>query len=139
MEFQKFTSHYIIRIERDEEIVQTLSDFCENQQIYLGKISGIGAVKEAEIGFFEVASKQYHSNIMRGDLEITNLAGNISKMSEKPYLHLHVTLSNNEHKCFGGHLNRAIVSATCEIILEKIDGKIDRFFDEEIGLNLLQL
>lgn len=39
---------------------------------------------------------------------------------------------------FGGHLNRAIVSATCEIIINIIDGKVDRYFDKEIGLNLFK-
>ena len=39
---------------------------------------------------------------------------------------------------FGGHLNRAIVSATYEMIINVIDGKVDRYFDEEIGLNLFE-
>ena len=39
---------------------------------------------------------------------------------------------------FGGHLNEATVSATCEMVIEIIDGKVDRYFDEEIGLNLFR-
>lgn len=39
---------------------------------------------------------------------------------------------------FGGHLNRTIVSATCEMVINIIDGKVDRYFDEEIGLNLFK-
>ena len=40
---------------------------------------------------------------------------------------------------FGGHLNRAIVSATCEMIIDVIDvidGTVDRIYDEETGLNI---
>lgn len=37
---------------------------------------------------------------------------------------------------FGGHLNRAIVSATCEMIIDVIDGTVDRIHDEETGLNI---
>jgi len=39
---------------------------------------------------------------------------------------------------FGGHLNRAIVSATCEMVINIINGKVDRYHAEEIELNLLQ-
>ena len=37
---------------------------------------------------------------------------------------------------FGGHLIRAIVSATCEMIIDVIDGTVDRIYDEETGLNI---
>lgn len=38
----------------------------------------------------------------------------------------------------GGHLTRANVSATCEMIITIIDGKVDREKDEVTGLNLFK-
>lgn len=32
----------------------------------------------------------------------------------------------------------AVVSATCEMVITIINGTVDRYFDEEIGLNLFQ-
>ena len=39
---------------------------------------------------------------------------------------------------FGGHLTRAVVSATCEMIVEVSDGIIERKFNDEVGLNLFE-
>ena len=60
-------------------------------------------------------------------------------MNGKIYLHIHVNLADEEHRTFGGHLNEAVVSATCEAIIEEFEGEVDRFFDEKIGINLMDV
>ena len=45
---------------------------------------------------------------------------------------------DEQGRVFGGHLNEAIVSATCEMVVEVIDGQVDRAFDEDVGLNLFK-
>ena len=45
--------------------------------------------------------------------------------------------SNSKYNAYGGHLNSAIISETDEIVIEEIGGKIEREFNEEVGLNLL--
>ena len=45
--------------------------------------------------------------------------------------------SNSKYDAYGGHLNSAVISGTGEIVIEEIGGKIEREFNEEVGLNLL--
>ena len=52
---------------------------------------------------------------------------------------MHLSAGNDQGEVFCGHLNKAIVSATCEMVIQVINGQVDRYFDEEIGLNLLKL
>jgi len=139
MEFKKFGNKFIIRIDRGEEIVETLKKFCEHNKITLGSVTGIGATNKVKIGLYNVDLKQYFSKELLGNYEIAPLYGNISTMNKEVYLHLHINLCDSAHNSFGGHLNSAVVSATFEGIIEQIDGEVDRKLDEEVtGLNLIK-
>ena len=138
MEFRKFGNKYVLRLEKGEEVVESIKKLCKENNIKLGAISGIGATNKAVVGLFETGSKEYHSKELTGNMEITGLVGNISEKDGEVYLHLHITLADQNHNVFGGHLNSAVISATGEIIIDAIEGNVDREFDEEIGLNLFK-
>ena len=136
MDYKKFGSKYFVRLDKGEEVVGKLKKFCQEHEIKLGWIKGIGAVNEIKVGLFETNGKTYHTKELRGDHEITSLSGNISSKDGEVYLHLHINLADKEYKTYGGHLDSAIISATGEIMIESIEGEIDREFSEDIGLNL---
>ncbi|HSH35512.1 PPC domain-containing DNA-binding protein [Schnuerera sp.] len=138
MEFKKIGSKYVVRLEKGEEVVESIKALCEKEEIKLGTITGIGAVNKAVIGLFETSTKEYHSKELTGDMEITSLLGNISQMDGEVYLHLHITLADHNYNVHGGHLTSAVISATGEIIIDTIEGVVDREFDEEVGLNLFK-
>lgn len=99
-------------------------------------MSAIGAVGSFTAGVFDTKTKQYRANEFEGNFEIVSLSGTVDRMNGAYYAHLHMSAGNEKGEVFGGHLNRAVVSATCEMTLTLIDGEIDRCFDEEVGLNL---
>ncbi|GAH72901.1 unnamed protein product [marine sediment metagenome] len=137
MKFKKIGNKWILRIDKGEEIVETLKQFCKENKIKLGTISGIGATDRVTIGLFNTRSKQYYSQELIGDYEITNLSGNVSTMNGEIYLHLHISLADSKYNAYGGHLNSAVISGTGEIVIEEIEDIIEREFNEDIGLNLL--
>ena len=47
-----------------------------------------------------------------------------------------MTASDITGRVVGGHLNRARISVTCELVITVTDGTVDRFLDESIGINL---
>jgi len=138
MEYRRFGDKYVVRLNRGEEIIESLTKLCKENHIKLGRVTGIGAANKVKIGLFNVETKEYHSTELTGDMEILNLSGNITQMDGEVYLHLHITLGDEENRAFGGHLNSAVISATCEIVIDVIDGVVDRVHDEEVGLNLLK-
>lgn len=138
MEYKKYGSKVLVRLDPGEEVVAGIAAICEKENICLGVVSGIGAVGKATIGLFTPDTKEYHSSTLEEAFEITALVGNVSMMDGKFYQHLHITLADINHNAFGGHLNEAIVSATAEIWIDIVKGDIDREFSETVGLNLLK-
>lgn len=137
MKFKKFGNKWVVRIDKGEEVIQTIKKVCEDNKIKSGSLSGIGAIDRVSVGLFNTKSKQYQSQELIGEYEITNLSGNISTMNGETYLHLHIGLSDSKYNAYGGHLTSAVISGTGEIIIEEIDGEIEREFNKEVGLNLL--
>lgn len=139
MRYRKLGPAIILRLDRGEEIVSTLKDFCEEQEIRFATVQGIGAVDNAVIGIFAAKTKEYHTTTPSGDHEITSLTGSITTMDNKPYLHLHITLSDATYLAFGGHLTSAVVSGTCEIFIHTFPDRLDRTYDAGVGLNVFDL
>ncbi|WP_022660628.1 PPC domain-containing DNA-binding protein [Paucidesulfovibrio longus] len=138
MESKQFGTRILVRLDPGDEVVASVMRACEEYGVKLGMVSGIGAVGRAVIGLFRTDTKVYIKSELKGAFEIVSLLGNVSTMDGKTYLHLHANLADEKHQCFGGHLNEADVSATAEIWIDAVEGGIDRYFDEKIGLNLIK-
>lgn len=139
MRYKRFGDTVIVRIDRGEEILEKVKELAEKENIKLATIAALGAVNEFTVGVFNTDEKKYYANEFSGAFEIVSLTGTISTMNGQFYSHLHMSAGNDCGEVFGGHLNRAIISATCEMTVTVINGEVDRYFDEDIGLNLLAL
>ncbi len=138
MQYKKFGKTIVIRMDKGEEVVSSLKSICQKEDIKLASVSAIGAVNDITVGVFNPDTKQYKSNRFTGNFEIVSLSGTVTTMKGIPYIHLHMSAGNGEGKVFGGHLNEAKISATCEMVLSLIEGEVEREYSEEIGLNLFK-
>lgn len=139
MKYKRFDNTIVVRIDRGEEILEAVAELAERESIRLASISALGAVNEFTVGVFNTAEKKYYANEFSGAFEIVSLTGTINTMDGKFYAHLHMSAGNDKGEVFGGHLNRAVISATCEMIVTVIDGEVDRYHDDDVGLNLFKL
>ena len=138
MEYRRFGDTIVARIDKNEEIIEKIREIALSEKICLASVQALGAIGEFTAGLFQTEEKKYLSNHFQGSFEIVSLTGTINTMDGNFYCHLHISAGNEKGQVFGGHLNRAVVSATCEVVIRVIDGTVDRYFDEEIGLNLFQ-
>lgn len=138
MEYKKFGDTYIIRMDRGEEIVQTLSDLCKKEDIRLASVDALGAVSHAVLSVYDMPAKVFCRKTFDEPMEISSLCGTVTQKDGEPYLHLHGTVCDTQHRAHGGHVNELIVSATCEMVVRTLPGEVGRRFDAEIGLNLFE-
>ena len=136
MDYRRFEDTLIVRIDKDEEITEKVAEIAEKENIQLADVHALGAINDFTVGVFDPNEKKYYANHFHGLYEIVSLHGTISTMNGKFYQHLHMSAGDREGHVFGGHLSRAIVSATCEMVIRIINGKVDRAFDPAVGLNL---
>ena len=138
MEYRRFGNTIVARIDRGEEILAAVREIAGAEHIQLASVSALGATNDFTVGVYNVDEKQYHANDFKGNCEIVSLTGTINTMDGEFYTHLHMSAGDEKGQVFGGHLNRAVVSAVCEMVITVIDGVVDRRFSEEIGLNLFR-
>lgn len=137
MEYRKNGNRIVLRLARGEEVIASLAALQRELSIGAASVAGIGATDDATVGVYAVGERRYHARQLTGDMEITALVGNLSMQDGKPYQHLHVTLAGMDGNALGGHLNRAVISATAEIFITVVDCPIGRRYDDETGLNLM--
>lgn len=138
MEYKRFGKDIVVRIDKGEEILEKIKEVAIRENIKLAKVTALGATNEFTVGVFKTEEKKYYSNSFQGDFEIVSLTGSINTMNDEFYTHIHMSAGDEKGNVFGGHLNKAIVSATCEMFIHVIEGKVDRELSKDIGLNLFK-
>jgi predicted DNA-binding protein with PD1-like motif len=117
----------------DGEIIENLINLAEKEGIDAGIfISGIGMLKNVEIGYF--MGEKYKKERIVAPMELVSLQGNIGRGAGKVLCHVHVALAGEDHKMRGGHLFRGDVIVVNEIVLYVLkDVKIIRK-ENQLGL-----
>ncbi len=138
MQYKRFDNTVFLRIDKGEEILEQLQAMAQAEHITLASVQALGAVDDFTVGVFNTAEKKYYANHFEGMYEIVSLTGTITTKNGEFYAHLHMSAGDDKGLVVGGHLNRAVVSATCEMVVTVVPGTVERVFNEDVGLNLFQ-
>jgi hypothetical protein len=125
------------RLSHGGDLLEEISNMCLKENIQLGWMEALGAVKKARLAFYDQDKHEYQFFVIDKPLEITKLAGNVSLKDGHPFIHAHITLADRAGNAYGGHLAPGTVIFACEFRLEVFDGPgIKREYDEATGLPL---
>lgn len=135
----KTGDHYILSVADQSSILDALTDFVNLQQISAGEITGIAALNEATLRFFDPATKKYVDKTFSEQLEMSNLSGNISISEGKPLLHLHATLGRRDYTALAGHLQDGKIRGAGEFFVYPLNTRAVKIKNEAVGLNFYDL
>lgn len=139
MEYKRSGNTLIVRLDKDDEILASMLELAAQESITAASITGIGATDDFRIGIFDLKKHAYDEFPYTGAFEITNLTGNLTTKGGNPYVHLHMTAGGKEGTTISGHLLYAHISLTAEIFVNVIDTRVERFYDEDLRINRLNL
>jgi hypothetical protein len=128
-----------VRLDPGEEVMSTLAEILQAHQQYIsaGQIIGIGTVRKAVLGYFDLARRQYLRREVPGDMELASFVGNVTWMDGRPFVHAHVVLSGPDFVPQAGHLFQAEIAATGEFCYVEGGMPLRREEDQATGLKLV--
>lgn len=148
---------YLLRFDRGEEVMTMLLNWARKRKLPGAMLTGLGAVENPHLGYYDAEKKGYLDKEFEGEFEIASLCGNLAWDTDdtdevgegdggvktkpdaqaQPIAHIHVVVSGPNFMAFGGHLYSAVVSGTVEISVVPMDTKLVRRYKEELNLKLL--
>jgi len=140
MKFRKINSDYVIKMEKGDDVIKEIIEFCEKENIRGGYFTGIGAASRVILGWFDPIAKVYSRKEIVDNLEITSLVGNVGRMPDgEVLLHTHITLSDKNYAVIAGHVFKCEISLVSEIFFRDLGEEVAKDTDPEFHLNFLKM
>ena len=131
---------FAVVLDSGDEVIGCLTGFAKAQRLGAAQFTGLGALSDVVLGFFDWQTKQYRRIPVREQVEVVSLVGDVGLGPDgQPTLHPHVVCSRSDGGAVGGHLLEAHVRPTLEVVLTESPSHLRRRKDPESGLALIDL
>lgn len=133
--------NWFMRLDRGDRLSKAFETFFVETKCSGAWVSGVGAVEEIELGFYDIDKKVYQwQTFNEGPYELTGLQGSIAlSETSKPMFHLHGTISGRDYHAYGGHIKDLVAAATLELFIHRSQQPLTRKTSPELGMQMLDL
>jgi predicted DNA-binding protein with PD1-like motif len=128
---------HVLVFDPGDDVSAGLLNYAKEQNLTAARFTGIGALSQVTLGFFDLETKDYLKNEIREQVELLSLVGNIAEYDGKPKVHAHVVVGKRDGTAYGGHLLKGTVRPTLEVTLIAEPAHLKRKTDPATGLALL--
>lgn len=120
--------------------MEQLQEFCREQGVSAARFTAIGAFSDVTLGWFDWETKEYREIQVDEQVEVLTLAGDVALSPEgRPSVHGHLVVGRSDGTTRGGHLLRAHVRPTLELVLDETPAGLRKRHDPESGLALISV
>jgi predicted DNA-binding protein with PD1-like motif len=131
---------FVLIFQTGDEVVSGLQEFAKSKNLKSSHFIAIGALSDVTFAWFDWNKREYEKAAeLREQIEVLSLIGDIALDDGKPKVHAHIVVGKRDGTAHGGHLMRAHVRPTLEVILAESSQSLRREHDPESGLALIRV
>ncbi|HOO63806.1 MAG TPA: DNA-binding protein [Synergistaceae bacterium] len=105
-----------LRLAEGDEVVESIIQACKDGSVNAAVILGAaGMVRDVTFAWFD--GTQLVQSVAKGPFDITSLGGSVSVREQSLFVHMHGSMSGEDHVCIGGDIRRAISNTNLEVFL----------------------
>jgi len=130
---------FAVIFDKGDEFVRELTSFAQENELGASHFTAIGAFRDVTLGYFDRNTKKYKEILIVEQVEVLSLVGDIALKDKDPQIHAHVVVGKADGTAHGGHILRAHVWPTLEVVLTESPKHLSRTTDAETGLALIDL
>src|SRR5690242_8218129 len=121
---------YALIFETGDEVMEGIRDFAAQNELHASQFTAIGAFRNVVLGYFDFSISNYKKIPLDEQVEVLALTGDVTCDGGKHKIHAHVVVGREDGTTRGGHLLKAHVRPTLEVILTESPAYLERKKDE---------
>ena len=123
-----------------DSVMDQLKAFAAKEKLAGAQFTGIGAFSAVTLGYFDREKKDYVGHDYAEQVEVASLTGDVALGPDrKPAIHVHCVLGRSDCSALAGHLLKATVRPTLELVLTESPVHLRKKYDATAGLALIDL
>ena len=122
-----------------DEFIAGLTSFAKENDLAASHFTAIGSFSDGRFGYFQLERKEFKPIPINEQVEVLALVGNIALYQGEPMIHAHVVVGRSDGTTLGGHILEAHVRPTLEVTVVESPKHLQRTYNPDIGLALINL
>jgi predicted DNA-binding protein with PD1-like motif len=130
---------HILVMEAGDEPLGELERWARAHEVTAARITAVGAFRDATLGWYDLEQQSYREIAVTQQVEVLSFLGDVALGEDgAPAIHVHVVVGMADGATRGGHLLRATVRPTLEVVVDEAPVELRKRFVPEFGLALIR-